>query len=173
MGSVKVKQSGDFSAALRQISNNLKTQIVRVGIFANATTKDGKLIAEYAAYNEYGTEHIPPRPFMRNTIKEHKAEWQQTFGNWMRGRDPQDPLAVERALYVVGDQAKGHVQETIGSNMPPPNAASTIRQKRKVITGADNKPMKNEKGEVMTHVPGTLVMNGDMQRAVAFEVNPK
>ncbi len=34
---------------------------VKAGIFANATTTDGKSIAEYAIYNEFGTATVWPR----------------------------------------------------------------------------------------------------------------
>lgn len=173
MSGVKITRSGDFSAALRQIGANLRSQKVRIGIFENATTDDGKLIAEYATYNEFGTEHIPPRPFMRLTIKGHQQDWLNTFKGMMNGQNPEDPLAVERALTMVGVQAVGHIQDTIDSNVPPPNAESTRRRKRKVITGADNRPMKDSSGEVMTHIPGTLVNTGAMRKAIAFEVNPE
>lgn len=172
MSSVKITRNGDMSAALRQIGANLKAAKVRIGIFENATTDDGKLIAEYATYNEFGTEHIPARPFMRNTIKEHTGDWLRTFAGMIAGQ-AEDPVAVDRALRMVGVQAVGHIQDMIDSNMPPDNAPSTKERKRKIITGANGRPMKNEAGEVMTHIPGTLVNTGAMRKAIAFEVNPE
>lgn len=173
MSGVKITRSGSFTEALQRIGSNLRTQKVRVGIFENATTTDGKLVAEYATYNEFGTEHIPARPFMRITMREHQRDWMNTFRYMMNGQDPQDPIAVDKALRMVGDQAVGHIVETIKSEVPPPNAPSTKEKKRKVITGANNKLMKNASGEVMTHIPGTLIDTGAMIQAIAFEVNPK
>ena len=40
---------------------------VKVGILANAGAKDGTQIADYAAFNEFGTSSIPARPFLRQT----------------------------------------------------------------------------------------------------------
>ena len=156
---------------LRQIGENCRNQKVRIGILENATTEDGKQVAEYAAYNEYGTRHIPPRPFMRLTIGQHKEDWVRTFVGMIQNQNLQDPSVIERAFTMVGVQAVGHIQETIDSNVPPPNADSTRRRKQKVITGANGKVMKDSGGEAMTHIPVTLVMNGTMRKAIAFEVN--
>ena len=161
-----------MSGVLRQIGANLKTAKVRVGIFSNATTDDGKLIAEYATYNEFGTSRIPARPFMRTTMQNHSAEWQNTFAHMIKGQ-AEDPTAVDKALRMVGTQAVGHVRETIKSNLPPPNAESTRRKKTKVITGAKGRPMRDGNGDVVTYAPGTLIDTGAMIQAIAFEVNPE
>lgn len=172
MSNVQVHGSKAIPDALRRITDNLRGQKVRVGIFENATTDDGKLVAEYATYNEFGTEHIPARPFMRNTIKAHAADWQKTFAGNVAPQ-PDDPSTIYKALQTVGVQAVGHIQETISSSMPPPNAPSTIRKKTKTIVDGKGRKMKDANGEVMTHIPGTLVDTGTMRKAVSFEVNPE
>ena len=41
-----------------------------LGIDKDLKGDDSKTtILEYAVYNEFGTKHIPPRPFMRNAIE--------------------------------------------------------------------------------------------------------
>lgn len=172
MADPKIRNSQAIPDALKKIVGNMQTAKLRVGIFKNATTTDGKLIAEYATYNEFGTEHIPPRPFLRSTIKAHSSDWRNTFAAMLKGT-AQDAPAVERALTLVGVQAVGHIQDTIDSNMPPPNAESTRRQKRKTLLDAKSRPMKDEAGKVMTHIPGTLVNTGMMRKAISFEVNPE
>lgn len=171
MAHVSMTRSGNMQAALRQIGANLRTAKLRIGIFADATTTDGKRVAEYATYNEFGTEHIPARPFMRKTISEHKGVWQRTFAQMLQGK-ASDPLAVENALHTVGREAVGHIQETISSNMPPDNAPSTKRKKTKFITDGRGRKMKNADGTDATHIPGTLVDTGLMRKVVSYEVNP-
>ena len=36
---------------------------------------DGTPVAAVAAFNEFGTDRIPPRPFMRQTIAKNQAAW--------------------------------------------------------------------------------------------------
>lgn len=66
--SVSVK--GDFSK-LEKLIEGLKTKhAVRVGVFADATTPDGELVAAYGADNEFGVPgRIPERSFLRMPIE--------------------------------------------------------------------------------------------------------
>ena len=49
--------------AIKREVEKAQGQIVAVGILSGSAN-DGVSIAEYATYNEYGTKHIPSRPFM-------------------------------------------------------------------------------------------------------------
>lgn len=126
--------------------------VVRAGILEDATTGDGKHIATYAAYNEFGTSGIPARPFLRNTI-------QREGEKWCRGleRAIANGRSVRDALAAVGDQMVNDIIVTIKSDMPPPNAEATIRAKTKKVDGG-------APGETMT--PGTLEDTGAMLHAV-------
>ena len=68
---------------------NAKTIDVEAGIFEDATsTKTNTSVAEYAAYNEYGTVHIPARPFMRTAFKTRSKDWKEQFKrNVQRGHN--------------------------------------------------------------------------------------
>jgi HK97 gp10 family phage protein len=56
---------------------------VKAGVLGGATTTDGKSIAEYAIYNEFGTQYIPPRPFLSDTAKRKGKDW----AHYVSGRD--------------------------------------------------------------------------------------
>ena len=43
---------------------------VKVGFFSTARYEDGTPVAAVAAWNEFGTETIPERPFFRNALAE-------------------------------------------------------------------------------------------------------
>lgn len=45
----------------------LKGRGVKVGLLAGGPKQDGVPVVEYATLNEFGTENIPSRPFMRKT----------------------------------------------------------------------------------------------------------
>ena len=105
-----------------QSSGSLK---VRVGIFESAKYEDGTPVAAVAFWNEYGTARIPPRPFFRNTIAEHKDEWPKQAAALMEANGGD----VRQTLELMGEGVKGQIVETIQAFREPPNAASTVKKK--------------------------------------------
>lgn len=103
-------------------------------------------VAEYAMYNEFGTETIPARPAIRNTADTMGDEWRDALGNLLWGGTD-----AETALATVGQQATEDVQEAIQGWTKPPNKPSTIARKWK---GEDN----------------PLVDQGDYQDAIAYQI---
>lgn len=102
---------------------------VKVGIFADAgSSKNGHTsIAEYAAYNEFGTSHIPSRPFMRQTIDKYTGAWGQAAE--AAEKRVAGGMSPHQALELIGNIAEGHIKQTIGRGSFAPNAANTIKQK--------------------------------------------
>lgn len=92
-------------------------------------------VLDRAFYNEFGTEHIPERPFMRLALKKGGPALTNALevggvGIIRAAANGQDVVgAKRRALGVIGIEAQGLIQESITSLSSPPNAASTIRQK--------------------------------------------
>lgn len=130
---------------------------VKAGVLENATnTETGMKVAEYAAYNEFGTSRIPSRPFLRNTADKHKEEWALLLGNAIaRGRTP------SQALKLVGIRMMDDIVRTISEGVPPPNAPATQARKSKGITGV---------GGGGTYSPGTLINTGSLIKAITYEV---
>lgn len=121
-----------------------------VGIMAGKTNKEtGEPIAPYAFYNEYGTDRIPARSFMRSTIQEKEGQWVTGVSRLLSGNIG-EPGVVEHALNALGRQMQGDIQAKIASNMPPPNAPKTIAKKG---------PGKN-----------TLIDTSSMINAIEYEV---
>lgn len=89
--------------------------------------EDGTSLVEVAARNEFGSDTIPPRPFMKQSFDTHKDQLlkacQQAAKSVANGGD------VQQALNSVGVTAKGIVQEEIRDGDFAPNAASTIKAK--------------------------------------------
>lgn len=102
---------------------------VKVGIFADAgsSKKVHTSIAEYAAYNEFGTSHIPSRPFMRQTIDKYAKAWGQAAE--AAEKRVAGGMSPHQALELIGNIAEGHIKATIGRGSFAPNAANTIKQK--------------------------------------------
>lgn len=118
-----ITTKGNLNQALNRLLIK-KNMVVKTGIQDNSYDIHGKSNAVKAYLNEYGTKTIPPRPAMRNTVADFKAEWIKTFKAYLAsGR------GIEFTLNVVGEQMKTDMVYTYTMFKEPPNAKSTIRKK--------------------------------------------
>lgn len=125
---------------VRQMQIAKVTEVV-VGVH-QGDSNDGQQIAEYAAYNEYGTEDIPERSFMRSSFDENlsniKQDMDARYGQVTRGE-----LTVKAALGLIGLKHTDQIKNKIDTNIPPPNAPATIAAKGSSRTLIDTGAMKN------------------------------
>lgn len=87
---------------------------------------DGE-IAEYAAYNEFGTETIPARPFMLNTFAENEDKYiglVESAINTVIGGG-----SVKSELTRVGFAMQNDIVDKIGSGDHTPNKQTTVKRK--------------------------------------------
>ena len=115
---------------------------VKVGIMADAgSEKDGASLAEVATYNEFGTQHIPARPFVRQTTDNNRWAWGSMSARLedrvAQGMDP------HQALEILGNKAEGDMKATIGRGHFAPNAPNTIKQKGSSQPLIDTGRMRN------------------------------
>lgn len=151
MTNVTVTGGDKYKAVLEKIAR-LKLA-AQAGIPAGATTTDGKSIPMYAAYNEFGTSRIPARPFMRTTASEHQNEWCETLAGALKGEILKDN--AKKAMGLVGEQMKAHIQQTIQKGSFAPNSPKTVANKRR-------------KGKVEPDHP--LIDTGQMIASIISEV---
>lgn len=108
--------------------DKLASQMVAVGFQqGDVTEESGVDICDVAAFNELGTEHIPSRPFMRQSIDGNAdkiTEFMQSKVDEIIGGKTADQVLKE-----IGIFQKGLVQETIKEGDFAPNAPATIRKK--------------------------------------------
>jgi hypothetical protein len=102
---------------------------VAVGIQQGAKGAEGASIAEYGAYNEFGTGKIPSRPFMATSFDESRAQIDQDFDReasaMMQGK------SAHQALLTIGLKHAQRIQKTIsGRNFLPKLAERTVRAKK-------------------------------------------
>ncbi len=107
----------------------LKKIGVKVGITeANNTSEDGANIAEYAAYNEEGTEHIPSRPFIRSWVDNNQEQinkvMDSAFNRIVKGQ-----WTAEDAMKRIGEFGASGIKKNIAKGSFEPNAESTIKRK--------------------------------------------
>lgn len=93
---------------------------VEVGFFdAKNATK--------AAYNEYGTDKIPSRPFMRTAIKKNSKSWGDKCGKAMKAMIQGMPS--EQVAELLAMQMKADFSKSLVSGGWTPNAPATVRAK--------------------------------------------
>jgi hypothetical protein len=124
-GRDKVTPKGkDF---FRQIAELAKLQ-VRVGFQQGAASEGGADIVDVAMWNELGTEHIPPRPFLRQSVENNaaqiKAMAEAQVKKLVKGQ-----TTAQGALQALGTMQKGLIQNEIKSGGFTPNAPRTIAKK--------------------------------------------
>ena len=99
---------------------------VKVGFFSTARYEDGTPVAAVAAWNEFGTETIPERPFFRNAL----AESERGVSNILaKGIDTKKMVVDERLAGRVGEYVQGKIRDSITALKEPPNAPETVRRK--------------------------------------------
>lgn len=121
----------------------LKGKVLKVGILKDAgNNKDGKSIAEYAIANEYGTKNIPSRSFMRSTANEQKGKWDKMIDKYFKESDLSDQEA-NSYIMRLGEMIANDIKLKISSNVPPPNAQSTVAKKKSSKTLIDTGLMRS------------------------------
>ena len=108
----------------------LKKLEVRVGFQrGEAKEEDGTDICDVAAYNELGTDHIPARPFIRQSVDDNKNEISSFLKDQVK--DFAKGKSAAQILKEIGLFQKDLMQTKIEEGSFVPNAESTIRQKAK------------------------------------------
>lgn len=129
-----------LKAFIRQLEV-ARTVEIAVGIHAG-DTNNGQQIAEYAACNEYGTDSIPERSFMRSSFDENLSKIQNDM-NHQAGRVMAGQTDIRSALSVIGMKHQDRTKRKIGSNIQPANHPETIRRKKSSRTLIDTGAMLN------------------------------
>lgn len=122
----RVGTSPGVQRALADISRRLdRARTLRVGFLANATYPDGTPVAAVAAFQDFGTRTIPPRPFFRNMVAEKSSEWPAAIARALADNN----YDAERALRIVGEAIAGQLRQSIIDTNEPPLADRTAQRK--------------------------------------------
>lgn len=96
-------------------------------------SKEFPSVAEYAAWNHFGTAKIPARPFLDVAIKKNLNEIIEAGKeNFSETRN------LGLTVDAMGLYAVGAIQRYIAEGVPPPNAESTIKRKKSSRPLIDN-----------------------------------
>ena len=102
---------------------------VKVGVMGG-TAEKGVSVVDYAVWNEFGTKHIPKRPFMQRTADEGLAETFK-FTEHLVGKMIDGGISPDSVLKNLGEFYQKKIQMTIrnAKEWAAANAESTVRMK--------------------------------------------
>lgn len=120
-------------ARLRRLIEEVAEFKVDVGFNESSGSyagEDGEpiTVADVAAWNEFGTERAPARPFMRQTATNNKDKITKHANNALKKAIKSGGGAAE-VLNSIGAFTKGRMQKEIRDGEFEPNAPSTIAKK--------------------------------------------
>ena len=149
---------------LRERVSEVKGMGVKVGVLSQSSARiDGPATnVEVAIYNEFGTETIPERPFLRGSFALHREEYRERLGRIFRnildrGADP------HKELSLLGQKAAANVKRYITQDGTfAPNAPSTLNAKLGLT------PRKHKIGPV--RAPKPLEDTGQLVDSISYEV---
>ena len=84
-------------------------------------------LANVAAWNEFGSERSPARPFMKQTVIDYKGKIAKRANRALKKAI--NGGGAKEALNSIGSYTKGRIQKEIRDGDWEPNAASTIARK--------------------------------------------
>ncbi|ULJ66175.1 hypothetical protein [Wielerella bovis] len=122
-----MRGGGKFKAVLTDLVAKMAVKAVtQAGVISpTATYPDGTKVAQVAAWNEFGTERIPPRPFFRQTVAENSGKWRVQATHLLKANH----YNVKLTLQQMGEQMSSDLVQTISTFSEPPNADSTVAKK--------------------------------------------
>lgn len=114
-----------------------------VGIFPEAGAyPDGTPVVNVAAWNEFGTDTNPERPFMRTTMEENHGKFarhaERLLRELLRRR-----MTVDAVLTTLGAIQATAVKKTINDWTTPPNSPRTIAIKGRNDPLVDTRLMRD------------------------------
>jgi hypothetical protein len=130
MASIQDKDKGMLS--IEKMLAELRKTRINVGVFSDAINNEEKkpiYVADYAATNEYGTDKIPERSFMRSTFDEEHEKWLRQIKGVISDVTAGKINNIDNEIYKIGAVARSDIINKIDSNINPPNAPATIRRK--------------------------------------------
>ena len=121
-----MKGGAKLEKVLYTMAAKLKSaKVVKVGFLEGAAYPSGIPVAAVAAFQDFGTRRIPPRPFFRNMISTKSPGWPKAIATTLKSTG----YDAKKTLELVGEGVVGQLKQSIVDTNSPPLAESTIRWK--------------------------------------------
>ncbi len=143
-----------YKGLLNRVYGTATPPTIKVGILArdgDAEYDDGVSVLEVAVWNEFGTDRIPERSFIRAWFDENRDRCRTAMRKMLEAVVT-GKYTREQAVELVAQRFVGEIQKRMSRGIPPANVQSTIEAK-----GSD-KP---------------LINTGQLRSAISYEVDGK
>jgi hypothetical protein len=123
---------GDFSRLEGLIAELKTNHSVEIGVFKTAKTSDGHQVAEYGAYNEFGSisGKLPKRSFIRMPLTKRQAKIEAKVRERVRAHlEAGDIKAIFKDIGIGGEAAIQEAFDTRGFGTWAPDAEITVERK--------------------------------------------
>lgn len=171
-----------IKATLERVPEEFDGMVAQIGFPSGINYEDGTPVAYVATIQEFGAPEvrIPPRPFMRPTVKAKKKEWSKIIAQGVP-RVVLGKMSAFDVLDLVGIKASADIQTTIAGVYSPPLSPITVllrkwkKEGRKITgrtvgeasraigngvdPGSDNKPL-NASGLMVASVRNAVAKTG-------------
>lgn len=128
MGRSSIKERDLGWGRIRREIASMDGAAVTVGLHEEDAGPQDPNAVERGYFNEFGSDNVPARPFMRSTHDTQRLDWikrmQIDFGRVMDGK-----LSGRGMLESVGRLATSDIRRAVVNWDTPPNAPRTIAQK--------------------------------------------
>ena len=101
---------------------------VEVGFFAGDMYPDGTPVTNVALWNEYGTKHVPERPFIRPAVRNQTVQINRLLNQHV---DKHRLTVSTHTAKRIGQVMRDEIKKNITEKMQPPNSPATIARKGK------------------------------------------
>lgn len=169
-------KQGSATDTARKFLKGIEGHTIAVGWMAgNVYPGTTMPVAMVAYFNEYGAHRgeveIPARHPMRTTIDRHSGDI-KAFMRRAIAAGVQGKLKSDVALNNIGQFAVSQLQDVIGSNLPAPNAESTVHGVLNPKTGerAGSAQKENRTWGQGKGFSRTLVDTGQMMNTATYTV---
>jgi hypothetical protein len=109
---------------------------IKVGLLegegAKAYPEGGLTVADVASFNEFGTDRIPERSFVRGWFDENEDVIRKQIAN-VAGGVKKGRITFEQAFEQLGLWLVGSMQKRIAQGIEPENAPKTIIRKGSAV----------------------------------------
>lgn len=130
-GKVRDTDKG-FKALSVRIAGMAKPVPLKVGILADTGAQahgdDAVTILQVALANEFGTDNIPARPFIRGYVDANEQRVKAMISK-VEQEIAKGSMTREQGLNLLGQRLVAEIQDRMSKGIPPPNAPSTIERK--------------------------------------------